>query len=189
LTGTETTTGTKLSTTTKITKSNATTGNKNLYQKPTQSILGVQAWYIWETTYERTRNQIIKLWVSYEIAEHITWEAYTNTDDPKLFIKNIIWVSNAEWSIFKRWLYNNYLGVMECKEIWKDENWKKKCIRYGIKDYDTVQLAITNWREMYNRNKWYVRTTPQRWLDGSYCASECKFWVQNYNAGVLLLNI
>jgi hypothetical protein len=139
----------------------------------------VMAWYDGETTYERTRNQLIKLWLSYEIAEHITREAYTNTEDPKLFIKNIIGVSNAEWWIFKHWLYNNYLWVMA----------RKADGSYWLRHYDTVQLAITHWREMYNRNKWYVRTTAQRWLDWNYCASSCSFRIQNYNAGIYLLNI
>lgn len=162
-----------------IRKSTTSTTTKATTQEWVKSVLGVSAGYEWETSYERTRNQIIKLWVSYEIAEHITWEAYTNTEDPKLFIKNIVWVSNAEGSIFKRGMYNNYLGVMA----------RMADGSYWLRHYDTVQLAITHWREMYNRNKWYVRTTPQRWLDGNYCSSECKFWVQNYNAGVYLLNI
>lgn len=145
----------------------------------TKSILGVQAWYDWETTYERVRNQIIKLWVSYEIAEHITWEAYTNTDDPKLFVKNIIWVSMAEWSVFKKWLYNNYLGVMSRKSDWS----------YWLRHYDTVQLAISDRREMYNRNKRYIRTTPEAWLRWHYCTSACTYWVSNFNDAVSKLAI
>ena len=147
-------------------------------QARTKPILGVQAWYDWETEYERVRNQIIKLWVSYEIAEHITREAYTNTSWAKQFIRAIIWVANAEWWIFQRGKYNNYLWVMLCSN--------GSC---RIRDYVTVQAAITHWREMYNKNKRYVRITAESRLRWHYCTSECSYRVSNYNAWIYLLNI
>jgi hypothetical protein len=162
-----------------LVKKTTTTWNKVVYKKPTQPVLGVSAWYKWESTYERVRNQLIKLWLTYDVAEHITWEAYTNTQDPKLFVKSIVWVSMAEWWVFKRWLYNNYLWVMSRKSDWT----------YSLRRYETIQLAISDWREMYNRNKWYVRTTWQARLNWNYCASACLSWVSNYNAGITLLNI
>lgn len=155
--------------------------NQNTNQGWTQPVLNpwtVNAGYEWETPYERVRNQIIGLWISYEIAEHITREAYTNTEDPKQFVRAIIWVSNAEGSIFKRWLHNNYLWVMVC--------WQNWC---SLRHYETVQHGITHRREMYNRNKRYLRTTPEARLRWNYCASECLYWVWNYNEWVRLLNI
>lgn len=180
LTGSTVIARTKLSTEPKTIEITTGWEDKTTVKEWTKPLLvwQVNAYYEWETTYERVRNQIIKLWVSYEIAEHITWEAYANTEDPKLFIKNIIWVSNAEWWIFKHWLHNNYLGVMACSNL--------EC---HLRHYETVQASITNWRELYNKNKWYVRTTAQRWLDGKYCASDCTHRVQNYNEWVYLLNI
>lgn len=146
--------------------------------EPVLKPLTVNAWYDGETEYERVRNQIIKLRISYEIAEHITREAYTNTSWAKQFVRAIIWVSNAEWSMFKRGMYNNYLWVMACG------GWE--C---HLRHYETVQLAITHRREMYNKNKRYVRTTPELWLKWNYCASACSYRVQNYNKWVYLLNI
>lgn len=146
----------------------------------TKLILGqVSAGYDWETEYERVRNQIIKLWVSYDIAEHIVWEAYTNTENPKLFVKNIIGVSQAEWSIFKKWMYNNYLWVMA----------RSVDGTYHLRRYDTVQMAISDWREMYNRNKRYIRTTAEKRLLGNYCTSACTHRVDNYNDAIYNLAI
>lgn len=149
-------------------------------QTKTKSVLGtVSAWYDWETEYERVRNQIIKLWVDSEIAEHIVWEAYANTDNPKLFVKNIIGVSMAEGSVFKNGLYNNYLGVMK-----RDSDGG-----YSLRHYATVQEGISERREIYNRNKRFMRTTAQKRLDWHYCTSACLYWIQNYNNGIYLLNI
>jgi hypothetical protein len=68
-------------------------------------------------------------------------------------------------------MYNNYLGVMS----------RQADGSYGLRRYATFALAIEDWRKLYNKNKWYNNTDPQDWLDRNYCASECKFWVQNYN--------
>lgn len=180
LTGSTVTTGVRLSTKPKTIKTTADWEVKTTNQEWTKPLLvwQVSAWYVGETEYERVRNQIIKLWVSYEIAEHITREAYTNTSWAKQFIRAIIGVSNAEWSIFKRGMYNNYLWVMACAN--------GSC---HLRHYATVKEAITHWREMYNRNKRYIRTTPESRLRGNYCASECSHWVKNYNEWVYLLNI
>lgn len=175
LTGVQIDSGTKLSTTTKTIKTTKTRPSQTTTTEWTKPLLGqVSAWYEWETTYERVRNQIIKLGVSYEIAEHITWEAYTNTEDPKQFVRAIIWVSNAEWGIFDHWMYNNYLWVM---------------LNGSLRHYKTVQAWITHWRELYNKNKWYLNTDWQDWLDRHYCVGGCSSWIWNYNAGIYLLNI
>lgn len=134
----------------------------------------VNAWYVGETEYERVRNQLIKLWLTYDQAETIVWEWYANTSWGKQFVKAIIWVSNSEWGIFKHWLYNNYLGVM---------------YKWQLRQYDTFALAIEHRRQLYNKNKRHLNTEAQDWLDRHYCVGDCSYRVKNYNAGIYLLNI
>ena len=154
--------------------------SKNTTKEWTKLVLGqVSAWYDGETEYERVRNQIIKLWVSYEIAEHITREAYANTNNPKQFVKNIIWVSQAESSIFKKCSKNNCFGIMQRLSDWS----------YTLRSYDTIQESISLWRELYVRNNWWVRLTWQDWIDWHYCTSSCLYWIGNYNDAISKLNI
>lgn len=134
----------------------------------------VSAGYDGETEYERVRNQLIKLWLTYDQAETIVWEWYANTSWGKQFVRNIVWVSNSEGGIFEHGLYNNYLGVM---------------YKGSLRHYATFALAIEHWRQLYNKNKWYLNTEWQDWLDRHYCVGDCSYWVQNYNAGIRLLGI
>ena len=166
---------------TEWTKSNNVTNweSKKTNTGWTKSILGVYAWYDGESEYERVRNQIMKLWVSYEIAEHITREGYTNTDNPKQFIKNIVGVSQAESSIFKHCSKNNCFGVMMRLSDWS----------YTLRSYTTIQESISAWRELYVRNNWWARLTWQDWLNGNYCTSACSYRIQNYNDAINKLNI
>jgi len=159
-----------------INKNTTTWEIENTTQEWTKPILiwAVSAWYDGETEYERVRNQLIKLWLTYEQAESIVWEWYANTSWGKQFVKAIVWVSNAEWGIFQHWLYNNYLGVM---------------LNGSLRHYDTFALAIEHWRILYNRNKWYLRLNAQQWLNGNYCVGYCYYWVTNYNAGIDMLGI
>lgn len=145
-------------------------------KKPTKPILTprVSAWYDGETEYERVRNQIIKLWLTYEQAETIVREWYANTSWWKQFVKAIIWVASSEWWMFKHGLYNNYLWVM---------------YNGSLRHYATFWLAIEHRRQLYNKNKRYLNTDWQDWLNRHYCVWACSSWVSNYNAWIYLLNI
>lgn len=174
MTGEQTNTWIKLSTKPIIKQKTTSWESKVTVKEWTKPILGVQAWYEWESEYERVRNQLIKLWLTYDQAETIVWEGYANTSWGKQFVKSIVWVSNSEWGIFKHGLYNNYLWVMY--------NW-------SLRHYDTFALGIEHRRQLYNRNKRYLNTEAQDWLDRHYCVGACSYWVSNYNAWIALLGI
>lgn len=110
------------------------------------------------------------------ISEAIVTACMKHTEDYKLCIKNIIWVSNAESSIFKAGMYpsNNWFGWMY--------QWRKK-------KFSSVEESIYQWVAMYVKNGWEVRKTGQSWITWRYCASQCTNWVSNYNSAVNKLSL
>ena len=138
----------------------------------------VSAGYEWETEYERVINRRKATINDPELADHIAWECYANTKDPKLCVKNMIWVSNSETTMFRSCSRgNNCFGVMQRQSDWS----------YKLRTYESKKASISAWVELYNRLGWYNRTTAQARLDGNYCTSVCATRIQNYNYAVLLL--
>lgn len=103
-----------------------------------------------------------------------------HTEDYKLCIKNIIWVSNAESGIFKKAMHpsNNWFGIMEGTRRW-----------YEKKRFSSVEDSIYYWVNRYVTNEWYKRTTWQAWLNWKYCTSWCEHRIKLYNDGIRKLNI
>lgn len=111
------------------------------------------------------------------ISEAIVDGCMNTTTDWYLCIKNVVWVANAESSLFKRVSSsNNAFGLM-----WR--NWLMK--------FSSVEEGIRYRITLYERNKWYNRTNGKARLQGKnkYCASACTNWVGAYDSAIAKLNI
>lgn len=102
------------------------------------------------------------------------------TEDYKLCIKQLIWVSNAESWIFKYWMSpsRNGFGLMEWSNYW-----------YRKKRFKTIEESIYYWLNLYVKNGWHNRTTWQAWLNWHYCTEGCSHWIKNYEDWIRKLNI
>lgn len=101
-----------------------------------------------------------------EFAEGLIELCNKYAQDLNLCLNHIVWVSSAESSVFKRCSsWNNCFGLMSKK---------------GLKRYETKLQWVEDWLQTYIRLWRNKRLTPQAWLDGKYCASECKYWTTNY---------
>lgn len=146
----------------------------------TVSLWQVSAGYEWETEYERVINRIKVTINDPELADHIAWECYSKTKDPKLCVRNMIGVSNSETTMFRSCSSgNNCFGVMQRQSDWS----------YQLRNYESKKASITAWVELYVRLWRDKRTTAQARLDGNYCTSSCSFWIGNYNRAVEKLAI
>lgn len=144
------------------------------------SLWQVSAGYEWETEYERVVNRLENTINDASLSEHIAWECYAHTDNPKLCVKNMVWVSNSEWTLFRNCSTgNNCFGVMQRQSDWS----------YKLRVYANKKESISAWIELYNKLGWYKRTTAQARLDGNYCTSSCSYWIGNYNKAVEQLGI
>lgn len=127
--------------------------------------------YTWEDVEKEMAEKLNSLIGDYSISYTIVHECSVQTEDYKLCIKNVLWVANAESSMFKKWMYpsNNGFG-------WMYKGKKRK--------FSSVEESIKQWVSMYVRNGWAKRTTWASWLKGSsaYCQSACTNWAKAYNA-------
>lgn len=84
-----------------------------------------------------------------------------------LCIKNVVWVANAESTLFKRVSKSN-------NPFWLMKNGK---LQKFDSIYDAIEYRIT----LYTTNNWHTRTSWADWIAWKYCASEYTYRVQNYN--------
>lgn len=138
----------------------------------------VQTWAVEETviyTREDTEKELAgklnSLIGNYSISYAVVHECSMQTNDYKLCIKNVMWVANAESSMFKKWMKpsNNGFGRMY--------KWKKR-------KFSSVENSIKQWVAMYVRNGREKRATWQDWLRGKYCTSACSNWTKLYASAV-----
>ena len=131
-----------------------------------------------ETELEKTSliNKVDDLVHNQSISTAIVESCMKHTEDYRLCIRNIIWVSSAESSIFTKWMTptNNW--------FWRMYQWKKK-------RFSSVEDSIYQWVHLYVRNWREKRTTADSWLAWKYCASQCSHWISNYNSAVNKLDI
>lgn len=132
--------------------------------------------YTREMTEQKLAEKVNSLIGDYNISYTIVHECAVQTDDYKLCIKNVLWVANAESSMFKKWMYpsNNGFGWMY--------KWQKR-------KFSSVEEAIKEWISLYVKNGWNKRASWKDWLRGNYCSSECTHWVKNYNYAVNKLEL
>lgn len=127
--------------------------------------------YTWEDTEKEIAEKLNSLIGDYNISYAIIHECSTQTSDYKLCVKNVLWVANAESSMFKAGMKpsNNWFGWMY--------KWKKR-------KFSSVEESIKEWVAMYVRNNWGKRVTWKDRLAWKYCTSSCSNWVGAYNSAV-----
>lgn len=125
--------------------------------------------YTWEDTEKEIAEKLNSLIGDYNISYAIIHECSTQTDDYKLCVKNVLWVANAESSMFKAGMKpsNNWFGWMY--------KWKKR-------KFSSVEESIKQWVAMYVRNNWGKRVTWKDRLAWKYCTSSCSNWISAYNS-------
>lgn len=125
--------------------------------------------YTWEDTEKEIAEKLNSLIGDYNISYAIIHECSTQTSDYKLCVKNVLWVANAESSMFKAGMKpsNNWFGWMY--------KWKKR-------KFSSVEESIKEWVAMYVRNNWGKRVTWKDRLAWKYCTSSCSNWVSAYNS-------
>ena len=134
----------------------------------------IDTWFeidIWEATERELASKLNSLVGDYNISYTIVHECSEQTADYQLCIKNVLWVANAESSMFKNWMKptNNWFW-------WLYKGKKKR--------FSSVQDSIKQWVAMYVRNGWSKRTTGQSRIDNKYCTSSCSNRVSAYNSAV-----
>jgi len=134
-----------------------------------------QVIYTWEDTEKKLAEQVDRLVGNYDISFTIVHECSLKVKNYKKCIQDVVGVSNAESSIFKKGMYPSNNGFWLMQKT-KNGYIKRKfsSIEEGIKY--RVNLYAEKWREK--------RTTGQDWLNWKYCTSECKWRTKNYSSAI-----
>lgn len=134
-----------------------------------------QVIYTWEDTEKKLAEQVDRLVGNYDISFTIVHECSLKVKNYKKCIQDVVGVSNAESSIFKKGMYPSNNGFWLMQKT-KNGYIKRKfsSIEEGIKY--RVNLYVEKWREK--------RTTGQDWLNWHYCTSECKWRTKNYSSAI-----
>lgn len=135
--------------------------------------------YTWEDVKVELANKVNVLIgnynISYAVVNECTTQAY---DSYKHCIGAVLWVANAESSLFKNGMKpsNNPFGLMY--------KWKKR-------RFSSVEESIKVWVSLYKKNNRARRTTWADWLKGSsaYCQSACTNWAKAYNQAIARLEL
>lgn len=135
--------------------------------------------YTWEDVKVELANKVNVLIGNYDISYAIVNECTTQAyDSYKHCIGAVLWVANAESSLFKNGMKpsNNPFGLMY--------KWKKR-------RFSSVEESIKVWVSLYKKNNRARRTTWADWLKGSsaYCQSACTNWAKAYNKAVAKLEL
>lgn len=135
--------------------------------------------YTWEDTKVGLANKVNALIGDYSISYAIVNECTTQVyDDYKHCIESVVWVSNAESTLFTKWMKpsNNWLGLMY--------KWTKR-------KFSSVEESIQVWVSLYKKNWWGKRITWADWLKGksAYCQSACTNWAKAYNSAIKKLEL
>lgn len=132
--------------------------------------------YTWEDTENKLIEKVNELVGDESISRAIVQECVKQTEDYKLCIKNIIWVSNAESGMFKQGMKPSNNG------FWLMKNWTKM-------KFSSVEEWIQYRVSLYVKNWWAKRATWAAWLKWNYCTSECSHWTKNYNSAIKKLSL
>jgi hypothetical protein len=135
--------------------------------------------YTWEDVKVELANKVNALIGDYSISYAIVNECTTQVyDDYKHCIESAVGVSNAESTLFTKWMKpsNNWFGLMY--------KWKKR-------KFSSVEESIQVWVSLYKKNWWGKRITWADWLKGksAYCQSACTNWAKAYNSVVKKLEL
>ena len=114
------------------------------------------------------------------VSEAIVTACMKHTEDYKLCIRSVIWVSNAESWMFRVAMKpsNNGFGLMQ-----RTNNGYKK------RSFTSIEDSIYYWVHLYVDKQWSKRTTGQARLDWRYCTSQCTNRVGAYNVAIKKLGL
>ena len=109
------------------------------------------------------------------ISTAIVDSCMNTTEDWYLCINNLIWVANAESSLFKRVSSsNNPFGLMH---------------KWSLMRFNSIAESVNYWVQLYQKNQWFKRTNWAAWLKNRYCTSQCKYRIINYDYWIKKLNL
>lgn len=147
------------------------TGSVTTWEVNTWNVILTWEIYSWEDTEKEIAEKLNSLIGDYNISYAVVHECSMQTNDYKLCIKNVLWVANAESSMFKAGMKpsNNGFG-------WMYKGKKRK--------FSSVEESIKLWVAMYVKNGWANRTTWKARLNWKYCTSSCSNWTSAYNSAV-----
>lgn len=154
-----------------------TTESQDNVEVSTWDIVEEQIIYTFEMTKDYLKERVDALVGDYNISSAIVEECTTQVpDDYKKCIKDLIWVSNAESTIFKNWMYPSNNG------FWLMYKGHKR-------RFTSVEESIKVWVSLYVKNNWVDRATAKDWLRWNYCTSECSHRTKNFNRAVNKLEL
>lgn len=134
--------------------------------------------YTFEMTKDYLKERVDALVGDYNISSAIVEECTKQVpDNYKKCIRDVIWVANAESTLFKKWMYpsNNGFWLMY-------KGYKKR--------FSSVEESIQYRVSLYVKNWWESRATKKDWLEkGHYCVSQCGNWRSNYSSAIKKLNL
>lgn len=155
-----------------------TTKSQDNVEVSTWDIVEEQVIYTFEMTKDYLKERVDALVGDYNISSAIVEECTTQVpDNYKKCILDIVWVSNAESSIFKKWMRpsNNGLGLMY-------KGHKRR--------FTSVEEWIKVWVSLYVKNNWVNRVTSKDWLEKwKYCTSSCSHRWKNFTSAVNKLEL
>ena len=147
------------------------TGSVTTWEVNTWNVILTWEIYTWEDTEKKIAEKLNSLIGDYNISYAVVHECSIQTNDYKLCIKNVLWVANAESSMFKAGMKPSNNG------FWRMYKGKKR-------KFSSVEESIKLWVAMYVRNGRGKRVTWQDWLNWKYCTSSCSNWTKAYNSAV-----
>lgn len=147
------------------------TGSVATWEVNTWNVILTWEIYTWEDTEKEIAEKLNSLIGDYNISYAVVHECSIQTDNYKLCIKNVLWVANAESSMFKAGMKPSNNG------FWRMYKGKKR-------KFSSVEESIKLWVAMYVKNGWANRTTWKARLNWKYCTSSCSNWTSAYNSAV-----
>lgn len=147
------------------------TGSVTTWEVNTWNVILTWEIYTWEDTEKEIAEKLNSLIGDYNISYAVVHECSIQTNDYKLCIKNVLWVANAESSMFKAGMKPSNNG------FWRMYKGKKR-------KFSSVEESIKLWVAMYVKNGWANRTTWKARLNWKYCTSSCSNWTSAYNSAV-----
>lgn len=134
-----------------------------------------QVIYTWEDTEKKLAEQVDRLVGNYDISFTIVHECSLKVKNYKKCIQDVVGVSNAESSIFKKGMYPSNNG------FWLMQKTKNGYIK---RKFSSIEEGIKYRVNLYVEKGREKRTTGQDWLNWHYCTSECKWRTKNYSSAI-----
>jgi len=136
--------------------------------------------YTRDMTEERLANQVNELIGDYSISYAIVHICASKVEDYKKCIWDIVWVSNAESSMFKKGMYPSNNG------FWLMQKTKNGYIK---RRFSSIEEGIEYWVNLYVEKWWGNRANAEARLKWNYCTSECKWWIKAFNSAIKKLSL